>query len=150
MGAGPAWWFYQIEGVDLSVALAPLLEKSLERGWSVGILSPNSARLAELDGALWTQEPGGFLPHGLTQPEDQPIFLSDDFSTLKDRDGIILLDGADWTDPAVRVSRLMVMFDAHDVDVRVSARDQYKRAKDAGLEVAFYVYRPGEGWSKQA
>lgn len=150
MTGGPAWWFYQIEGVDLSVALLPLLEKSLERGWRIGILSPREERLSALDNALWVQEPAGFLPHGRSLAESQPIFLTDAPDDLMDRDAIVLLDGADWDRQSGRLNRLMVLFEADDLETRTIAREQYRRAKGGAGEVSFFVYRPGEGWTKQA
>ena len=72
-------WFYHLERSSLEAALAPLLEKCLQRGWRAVVRGTIEERLDELDEALWTVREDNFLPHaraGRMAPEKQPILLT--------------------------------------------------------------------------
>ncbi|HVK81146.1 MAG TPA: DNA polymerase III subunit chi, partial [Verrucomicrobiae bacterium] len=56
-------WFYHLERSELARALAPLLEKSLQRGWRALVRGGSPERLDELDAVLWTYRDDSFLPH---------------------------------------------------------------------------------------
>lgn len=144
------WWFYHLTRTTLEQAAGPLLEKCLERGWRVLAVSPDPARLSALDAALWTYADGSFLPHGLADARDldpvrQPVLLSGALHNQNAAEALLLMDGADAPSKS-GYARCMVLFDGHDEPVRAQARAQYKRAKDAGLEVKYFQQTDRGGW----
>ncbi len=114
-------------------------------------VSPDVARRAALDEALWTYDDDSFLPHGQAEaegldPQAQPILISADMDNLNGAHVALLMDGADTAVDA-HFARCMVMFDDGDAVARAQARIQYKRAKDAD-HVARYFQQKGRGWQE--
>jgi DNA polymerase III subunit chi len=149
--AAPEWWFYHLQRTTLERAVAPLLEKCLERGWRVLALSEAAARRAALDEALWTYDDQSFLPHGQSEAagliaSEQPILISASADNANGAAVALLMDGFDLP-VATGFERCMVMFDDGDQATRQKARAQFKAAKDAGL-VARYFQQSERGWSE--
>lgn len=144
-GAQTEWWFYHLERGALEVALGPLLEKCLEKGWRVLVVAAPD-RLKDLDAALWTWRDDSFTPHGVDGPDAsrQPILLSSAADPKNGARAVVLLDGADAD--AGAFERCMVMFDGADTDVRSKARGQFKAAKDAGAPVRYFQQGDRGGW----
>ena len=147
----PEWWFYHLQRTTLERAVGPLLEKCLERGWRVLAVSPDSARRAALDEALWTYDDQSFLPHGQAEaeglsPDAQPILLAGSTDNHNDAAVALLMDGVDLPVDAA-FERCMVMFADGDGATRQTAREQFKAAKDAGLS-ARYFQQSGRGWKE--
>ncbi len=147
----PEWWFYHLQRTTLERAVGPLLEKCLERGWRVLAISPDAARRAALDEALWTYDDQSFLPHGQAEaeglaPEAQPVLISGSTDNQNHAAVALLMDGVDLPVDA-QFERCMVMFDDGDGATRQKARDQFKAAKDAGLS-ARYFQQSGRGWKE--
>ncbi|MFN3211628.1 MAG: DNA polymerase III subunit chi [Henriciella sp.] len=147
----PEWWFYHLQRTTLERAVGPLLEKCLERGWRVLAVSPEAARRAALDEALWTYDDQSFLPHGQAEAEGleagkQPILITKDTDNHNQAAVALLMDGVDLPVDAA-FERCMVMFDDGDGATRQKAREQFKAAKDAGL-VARYFQQGGRGWKE--
>src|ERR1700744_1841808 len=70
--------FYRLQDMVLENVLPPLLEKSLERGWRVGVQSTSQERADALDAHLWPFRHDSFLPHATWRAgdaEDQTIIL---------------------------------------------------------------------------
>lgn len=147
----PEWWFYHLQDSPLERAVAPLLEKCLERGWRVLAISGSAARRTALDEALWTYDDDSFLPHGIAGAEglverEQPILISGESANQNGAAVALLVDGAELPVDAP-FERCMVMFDDGDGPVRQKAREQFKAAKDAGLP-ARYFQQKGRGWKE--
>ncbi|KAF0187381.1 MAG: DNA polymerase III subunit chi [Hyphomonadaceae bacterium] len=145
-------WFYHLERSSLEAALAPLLEKCLQRGWRAVVRGPIEERLDALDEALWTVREDGFLPHARSNrgaPEKQPILLTSERSAPNGAKALFLVDGAD---PGVidAFERASVMFDGRDEAAVVHARLQWKAAKDSGHDVAYWKETGAGRWEKQA
>jgi DNA polymerase-3 subunit chi len=147
----PEWWFYHLQRTTLERAVGPLLEKCLERGWRVLAVSPEAARRAALDEALWTYDDQSFLPHGQAEAEGleasaQPVLIAKDTNNHNQAAVALLMDGVDLPVDAA-FERCMVMFDDGDGATRQKARAQFKAAKDAGL-IARYFQQSGRGWTE--
>lgn len=145
------WWFYHLQRTTLERAVGPLLEKCLERGWRVLAISPDAARRAALDEALWTYDDQSFLPHGQEEADglaaaDQPILISGSSDNQNQAAVALLMDGVELPVNA-GFERCMVMFDDGDSAARQKAREQFKAAKDAGLS-ARYFQQSGRGWKE--
>jgi DNA polymerase-3 subunit chi len=71
--------FYHLTESTLEEALPPLVEKSLERGWRVGIQTASEERRDALDACLWTFRDDSFVPHGIDREPnaaEQPVILT--------------------------------------------------------------------------
>ena len=71
--------FYHLTEKRLEDVLPGLLEKCLERKWSVVVQATTDERVASLDGHLWSWRDDAFLPHSATRDgseEAQPIWLT--------------------------------------------------------------------------
>ena len=148
----PEWWFYHLERSGLEQAAGPLIEKCLERGWRVLVVSALAERRARLDEALWTWRGDSFLAHGEAGAEGlessrQPVLISPAPENLNGAQAALLLDGAN---PCVQAgfARCMVMFDGADTETRATARAQFKAAKDAGLTCRYFQQTPKGGWKE--
>jgi DNA polymerase III subunit chi len=145
-------WFYHLERSSLEAALAPLLEKCLQRGWRAVVRGTIEERLDALDEALWTVREESFLPHGRSArggPEKQPILLTSENGAPNGAKALFLVDGAE---PGAIQSfeRASVMFDGRDEAAVSHARAQWKAAKDAGHQVAYWKETGAGRWEKQA
>jgi DNA polymerase-3 subunit chi len=131
--------------------LPGLLEKTLEKGWRALVKLPE-ARLAEMDGFLWTFRDDAFLPHGRDdepQSELQPILLSSTSSSAKGFDAVFLIDG-EGVEDMEGVSRAMVMINGRSQDDVQRERGRWKALKDAGANLAYYQQDERGRWEKKA
>ncbi|MBL8560214.1 MAG: DNA polymerase III subunit chi [Hyphomonadaceae bacterium] len=147
-----ALWFYHLERSSLESALAPLLEKCLQRGWRAVVRGTLEERLDLLDEALWTVREESFLPHaraGRAAAERQPILLTSEGGAPNGAKALFLIDGAE-PGPLDTFERASIMFDGRDEAAVVHARLQWKAAKDSGLEIAYWKESDAGRWEKQA
>jgi DNA polymerase III subunit chi len=148
MAAGAAeWWFYHIEHTSLDAAIAPLIEKCLERRWRVLVVGKTET-LDRLDRGLWTWRDESFLPHGRgrTDPSKQPVLLSTEPTPVNNAKVALLLDGSD-ADPS-QFERVMVVFDGGDEAARAKARQQYKAATDSSGKARYFQQERAGGWKE--
>ena len=146
-------WFYHLERTELERALAPLLEKCLQRGWRALVRGGASERLDALDGALWGYRDDSFLPHardgGKIDAARQPILLSEKPGNPNGAKALFAIDGAS-TDDAGEFERACFVFDGRDEAALSAARQRWKAAKSSGLAVSYWKEKEGGGWEKQA
>ena len=150
-------WFYHLTRQPLDRVLPGLIEKSLERKWSVVIQIGTQERMKALDALLWTYSDSSFLAHGTDQDEDaerQPIYLTTGFETPNASTVRFFVDGAliapFLTQPAVGFERLILMFDGNQDDQLVSARQQWAQLKQQGLALAYWQQDEDGRWQKKA
>ncbi len=141
------WWFYHIEQGSLDAAIAPLIEKCLERKWRVLVVG-HAETVDRLDRALWTWRDDSFLPHsrGRTDADKQPVLLSTEPAPVNGAKVAVLLDGSDAD--ATQFERMMVVFDGGDETARSKARQQFKAAADAGGSARYFQQDRG-GWAEK-
>jgi DNA polymerase III subunit chi len=145
-------WFYHLERSSLEGALAPLLEKCLQRGWRAVVRGTIEERLDQLDEALWTVRDENFLPHarvGRGVAEKQPILITSAAENPNGAKALFLIDGAE-PGPIDAFERASIMFDGRDEAAVVHARLQWKAAKEAGHAVAYWKETDAGRWEKQA
>ena len=140
------WWFYHIEQGSVDAAIAPLIEKCLERRWRVLVVG-HEETVDRLDRALWTWKDESFLPHGRARSDatNQPVLLSTEATPQNGAKVAVLLDGSDAD--ATQFERMMVVFDGGDETARAKARQQYKTALDAGTNARYFQQDRG-GWKE--
>jgi DNA polymerase-3 subunit chi len=141
------WWFYHIEHTSLDAAIAPLVEKCLERKWRVVIVGHEDT-LERLNKALWTYREVSFLPHGRakTDAAKHPVLLSTEATATNGAKVAILLDGSDVA--METFERAMVVFDGGDETARAKARQQYKAATDGGGKARYFQQERGGAWKE--
>lgn len=141
------WWFYHIEHTSLDAAVAPLIEKCLERKWRVVVVG-HEETLERLNKQLWTYREDSFLPHGRarTDAAKHPVLLSTEAVATNGAKVALLLDGSD-TEPEA-FERVMVVFDGGDEAARGKARQQYKATTDAGGAARYFQQERGGGWKE--
>jgi len=144
--------FYHLERVPLERVLPQLLERTLERGWKAVVQASSAERLEALDTLLWTYRDGSFLPHGRTgetPAERQPIFLTISDENPNGADVRFFVDGAAGGDLA-GYQRAVYLFDGLDEDAVAQAREEWKSAQAAGLDVTYWQQNDKGGWEKKA
>lgn len=146
--------FYHLERTPLERVLPGLLEKTVQRGWRAVVQASSAERVAALDTLLWTYRDEAFLPHG-TAGEDnaalQPIFLTADRDNPNGASVRFLVDGADLDDPAEigAYERVVFLFDGNDPDAIAGARERWKAARAAGLEVTYWQQDEHGKWQRR-
>ena len=142
------WWFYHLERPPLAGALAPLLEKCLERDWRVLVSSPDVSALSQLDKDLWRWKDDSFLPHGVEGEHSarQPVLLSTSLENANNARILVLMNGQQVETPDQAYERIMVVFQSDDQHALQTARGQFKTARDAGLNVKYYQLAESGGW----
>lgn len=143
-------WFYHLERSGVADVLPELLEKTIAKGWRALVVSPDQARLRDLDQHLWTYKDDAFLGHGLEEEplaERQPILLSIKLSNQNAADALFLLDGAQAEDLSP-YQRCIVMFDGRDEGALAFERVRWAQLKSAGAPVSYWR-QTDSGWEKK-
>jgi DNA polymerase III subunit chi len=144
-------WFYHLERTELEQALAPLLEKCLQRGWRALVRGGSAERLESLDTMLWTYRDDSFVPHARDvdpNPERQPVLLTTQAGNANAAQALFVIDGAQLGDIA-QFERACVMFDGRDAHALELARSQWKEAKAAGVTASYWRESATGKWEKQ-
>ncbi|MEC4594638.1 DNA polymerase III subunit chi [Nitrospirillum amazonense] len=143
--------FYHLQRSSLEQTLPDLLERSLARGWRAVVLSTVEERAEQLAQHLWTWRPDSFLPHGTAKDghaTDQPIWLTAVDERPNDAQVLFLTDGATSARMA-EYTRVCDIFDGIDPDAVAAARQRWKAAKEAGLDLTYWQ-QTDKGWEKKA
>jgi DNA polymerase III subunit chi len=143
--------FYHLTERPLEQVLPEILEKSLQRGWKVGVRGTARARIDMLDSHLWTFRDDAFLPHGQASEANarlQPVLLGVEEDFANQPQVLVLVDGARFA-PAATAERICLLFDGNDPDRLAEAREDWKAVGQAGLK-AIYWAQDGGKWVKRA
>lgn len=144
--------FYHLTESKLEDALPPLLEKSVERGWSVAVQTAGAERRDALDTHLWTYRDDSFLPHGTDAGEDagrQPVLLSVVPDNINGATVRFIIDGAE-PPAALDYERVVFVFDGHNQEQLEGARGQWKRLKAEGHKLTYWQQTHEGRWEKKA
>ena len=128
--------FYHLQGQKLEGVLPGLLEKSLERGWTVIVQGASEERIEALDAHLWTYRDDGFLPHGTWREADaaaQPVLLTVNDDNPNGATVRFLIDGAPVPADAGAYQRIVLVFNGEDEDAVAAARVALERGPGQGL-----------------
>lgn len=145
--------FYHLQGQKLEGVLTPLLEKSLERGWTVAVQGASEERIDALDAHLWTYRDDGFLPHGTwREPEaaEQPVLLTVDDGNPNAATVRFLIEGADLPTDADTYQRIVLVFNGDDDEAVAAARAQWTQAKAEGFAATYWQPDAQGRWVKKA
>lgn len=144
--------FYHLERHGLEAVLPKLLEKSLERGWRAVVQAGSKDRVDALNAALWTYRDDSFLPHGRAQDGDadaQPVYLTDGAETPNGARIRFLVDGARCS-TLNDYDRVVFVFDGGDPQAVSQAREDWKAAKSAGVELTYWQQDTSGRWVRKA
>jgi len=144
--------FYHLTESTLEEALPPLVEKSLERGWRVGIQVASEERRDALDSSLWTFREDSFIPHGTDREPhaaEQPVVLTTSTANPNGASIRFLVDGAE-PGALEGYERAVFLFDGHDTAQLEAARTQWKVMKSAGHMVTYWQQGADRRWQKKA
>lgn len=144
--------FYHITRSSLEQTASNLLTRALGAGWHVMLRGTETARLDQLDQALWLGPEDGFLPHGREGGAHdvlQPILLGTG-PIANDARALMLIDGAEFTqEEAAALERVWILFDGQDEAAVIKARTQWKAVSAAGLKAQYWSEEEGS-WAKKA
>ncbi|MEO1281126.1 MAG: DNA polymerase III subunit chi [Pseudomonadota bacterium] len=144
--------FYHLERQGLEQVLPKLLEKTLERGWTAVVQAGSKERVDALNDALWTYREDSFLPHGRSQDgfaAHEPIYLTEDDDTPNGAQIRFMVDGAHAA-AFEGFDRIVFVFDGADGDAVARAREDWKRAKEAGCVLTYWQQDGAGRWIKKA
>lgn len=145
-------WFYHLRDQPLEKVLPTLLERSLQRGWTVVVQSGSEERRDALDALLWTYADDSFLPHGTRRdgdPAAQPIYLTAEGDDPNGAAVRFLVDRAEPPDLA-GYRRAVFVFDGADAEALQDARRRWRDAKAAGHDVTYWQQDERGRWVKKA
>jgi len=145
--------FYHLQGQKLEGVLPSLLEKSLERGWTVIVQGVSEERIEALDAHLWTYRDDGFLPHGTwREPEAaaQPVLLTVDDGNPNAATVRFLVDGAPMPPDAAAYQRIVLVFNGEDEDAVAAARSTWSDVKAKGFAATYWQPDERGRWAKKA
>lgn len=106
-------------------------------------------RLRALDQALWTYEPGSFLPHGAAgdgQEAEQPILLTTGDDNPNAASVVLAVDDCSAV-PDEGFQRLEYLFDRNDSAGRDAARNRWREWRERGIE-PIYWEADAQGWRR--
>ncbi len=144
--------FYHLTEKRLEDVLPGLLEKCLERKWSVVVQATTDERVASLDGHLWSWRDDAFLPHSAASDgseEAQPIWLTKEDDNPNNATIRFMVEGAQPPD-LEPYERGIYIFDGHNANDLDNARSRWKIEKAAGHQVTYWQQNPRGGWDKKA
>jgi DNA polymerase-3 subunit chi len=143
--------FYHLTRTSLIAALPPLLGRTLALGEKALILCTSAHQVATIDDALWVTPTPDWLPHGTAatpHPEWQPIYVTETEINPAGAAFLFLAFGAETPQPAA-YKRIFDLFDGNDEQAVAAARLRWKRAKQAGHNIAYWK-QGNTGWEKSA
>ncbi len=144
--------FYHLQGQKLEGVLPPLLEKSIERGWTVIVQGASEERIDALDAHLWTYRDDGFLPHGTWREPDaaaQPVLLTVNDGNTNAASVRFLIEGAPMPANAEAYQRIVLVFNGDDEDAVAAARVHWAEAKAKGFEATYWQPDEQGRWAKK-
>lgn len=142
--------FYHLTRTTADQALPALLARTLKLGKRAVVRLGTPARVAELDAALWVCKEPDWLPHGTSahsDPDMQPIWLTDDDAAPNGAHYVFLLDGT-TSDRLAEFERVFDLFDGRDELAVAAARRRWSAAKEAGHGLTYWQ-QTVKGWEKK-
>jgi DNA polymerase III subunit chi len=145
-------WFYHLERRSVLQELPGLLQRGLERGLRMSVVTVNDDRVREISNALWGFEEAAFLHHGFAgepELENQMIVLSVGDTAPNQATYRFYVDG---TSPAnlESVDRATIMFDGNTEEGIQSARQHWKALKPMASVIRYWKQNEEGRWQDQA
>ena len=135
--------FYHLTTTPLERALPQLVEKAYEAGLRTLVLA-DKVRIKQIDDTMWTSYQQKFLPHGTTNPEIQPIFISDKISN-DNRQVLAITNGEAITDD-LTFKKVLDIFDGNIEADLEKARARWKSYKDKAYDIKYWAQDEKGKW----
>lgn len=140
--------FYHLTRSGVEETLLMILTRAQGAGWPVMVRGCDTAKLAKLDGWLWSATGDeGFLPHGMEggqQDAVQPILLGQG-ALPAHMQGLVLIDGADAEAADVAgLERVWVLFDGGDEAQVQGARGLWTKLTAGGIAAQYWTEDSGK------
>ncbi len=145
-------WFYHLERKSVDEELPRILQRGLERGLRMAVVTSTIERVREFSQKLWGLEDAVFIPHGFAGeplPEAQPIFLCTDDNPPNSAVYRFYIDGAAPLDLSA-CERASIMFDGNDEGAVAQARDLWRRCKSENATIRYWKQDDEGRWKDQA
>ena len=145
-------WFYHLERKPVDDELPGLLQRGLERGVRMAVVTTTTERVKELSQKLWGIEDTAFIPHGCEGeplPEQQPIYLSADGGVPNAAGFRFFIDGT-APDAMTGIERASILFDGRDETAVQQARDLWRRFKAEAVPIRYWKQDEEGRWRDQA
>ena len=144
--------FYHLQGQPLERVLPTLVERSLERGWTIVVQAASDERVDALDAHFWTYRDDAFLPHGTYRDGDaaeQPVLITTGDHNPNGANVRFLIDGAALPGDAAAYLRIVLLFDGEDPDAVAQARGHWSEAKAAGFDLTYWQPDEQGRWQRR-
>lgn len=145
--------FYHLQRQSLEAVLPTLLARSRERGWRAIVKLGDEARLAALDDHLWSYAEESFLAHGTDRdpdPAEQPVVLTTIDANPNGAAILFLAGGAAMPSDLAAFERVALLLEGGDEDAVTSARDLWRRLREADHAVTYWQQDDEGRWRKRA
>ena len=143
--------FYHMQRTTLEAVLAPMLQRTLERGQRALVLAGSPERVEALTAHLWTYADRSFLPHGNARDgraERQPIWLAVEDENPNQAEVLFLTDGA----VSARIGEFTTcaeLFDGRDAAAVAAARERWRAYRSAGHSVIYFQQSEQGRWEEK-
>jgi DNA polymerase III subunit chi len=145
-------WFYHLERTTADAELPRLLQRGLERGLRMAVVTSSNDRLREFSQRLWGLEETSFIPHGFDgepHPEAQPIYLCTDDVGPNDAKFAFYIDGTEPTS-LEQLDRASIMFDGNNETALDQARALWRKFKVENATIRYWKQDEEGRWKDQA
>lgn len=151
--AGTEISFYHLQAKPLEAVLPQLLERSLQRGWSVVVQAVTPERVTALDDLLWTYSDESFLPHATDREPDaerERVVLTAGTGNPNGATVRFLVEGAPLPATLDGLTRLVLLFDGNDEAALAAARGAWAELRKAGRHPTYWQQDEDGRWQKKA
>jgi DNA polymerase III subunit chi len=145
-------WFYHLERTTADAELPRLLQRGLERGLRMTVVTSTHDRVREFSQKLWGLDEISFLPHGFEgepNPTSQPIYLCTDYQAPNGAAFYFYIDGAEPTS-LQNLERASIMFDGSNETALEQARNLWRRFKAENATIRYWKQDDEGRWKDQA
>jgi DNA polymerase III subunit chi len=145
-------WFYHLERTTADAELPRLLQRGLERGLRMAVVTPTIDRVREFSQKLWGLEETSFIPHGFEgepHPDKQSIYLCTDDATPNASSFKFYIDGAEPTSLET-LDRASIMFDGTNETAIEHARALWRKFKSENATIRYWKQDEEGRWKDQA
>jgi DNA polymerase III subunit chi len=145
-------WFYHLERSTADDELPRLLQRGLERGLRMAVVTSTQDRVKEFSQKLWGLEPTAFIPHGFDgepKAEQQPIYLCTDDEPRNGAAFHFYIDGA-IPQTFDNRERSSIIFDGTNETAIAHARELWRKFKSAKATIRYWKQDDQGRWKDQA
>jgi DNA polymerase III subunit chi len=145
-------WFYHLERTTADAELPRLLQRGLERGLRMAVVTSTLERVKQFSQKLWGLEDISFIPHGFEgepHPTSQPIYLCTDDTIPNAAAFAFYIDGTSPTS-LQNLERASIMFDGTNETALEQARTLWRHFKSENATIRYWKQDDEGRWKDQA